>query len=122
MGYTIDDSHPDYIRVTVTSVLDKSTVLAAMSKLVNHPDYTIKHSLWDLSEATMGLTLQDLKEIIGVMRLYRTPKRFANKSSLLVSGTMESAMVKVFIGMSTLLPFEYKAFTCFADAEKFLKS
>ncbi len=70
MKHTLDNSHSVYIQMNVTGVVDKSGLLSAMSELINHPDYQDKHSLWDFTHATMGLSIGDLGEIVGVLGLF----------------------------------------------------
>lgn len=123
MAYILDDSHPVYIRMTVTDVVDKPGLIAAMSELVNHPDYPVKHSLWDFTRAALGISLGDLREIVGVLRLYKPrQENFANRSALLVPDTMHIAMVDVFISMTKFLPFNYKAFRTVEAAVAFLET
>jgi len=69
----------------------------------------------------MGLSISDLTEIIGVLKLYRPKqKEFANKSALLVSGRMNSAMVTMFTTMTKMLAFKYKVLKDEKSAESFL--
>lgn len=103
--------------------MDMETTLAAMEELVSHPEYYDKHSFWDFSTAQVGLAIQDLKEIAGVMKLFKPArKKFANKAALLVAGRMNLAIVNIFIAFSTMLPFEYKAFCEHEEAVEYLES
>ena len=107
MVYDLDVSHEKYIKVTVSGVVDKASLIAAMSELMQHSDYIQKHSFWNFHEAVMGLSIGDLKEIADVLRLYK-PKEmvFANKSAIVVPGEMHKVMVDLFIEMTKLLPFK----------------
>ncbi len=121
MGYQIDDKNDEYISITLTGMMDKQCIISALSELLNHPDYHKKHSLWDFSEARMGLTLGDLSEIIGVLRLFKTiENKFANRSALVITGKLQLAMGNVFISMATMLPFDYKVFENKEAAKTFL--
>ncbi len=123
MEYVLDASNKKYIKVTVSGIVDKSNLVAAMSELMQHSEYIKKHSFWDFYEATIGLTIGDLKEIAGVLKLYKPKiKDFANKSAIVVPGEMHKAMVDLFITMTKLLPFEYKVFNDRKKAEAFLYS
>jgi len=123
MGFTIEADHPAYLKIIVDGLMEKTVVLSAMAELLNHPDYCEKHSYWDLSNARMGLSLQDLKEIIGVMRLYKPRRKtFANKSAIVVDGKLEIAMANMFVTLSTLAPFRYKAFTNHEKARHYLET
>lgn len=68
MEYRLDDSHPVYIRMTVTGIADRPGLLSALSELLHHPAYTDKHSLWDFSRADMGVSIRDLSEIAGISK------------------------------------------------------
>ncbi len=121
MEYTLDNSHSVYIQMNVSGVVDKSGLLSAMSELVMHPDFTDKHSLWDFTQATMGLSISDFGEIAGVLGLYKSQKKnFANKSALLIPNLMELSMAKMFVSISKLLPFKYKVFKTREKALVFL--
>ena len=123
MNYDLDASHEKYIKISISGIVDKSSLVAAISELMQHSDYIQKHSFWDFYEATMGLTIGDLKEIAGVLKLYKPKeKEFANKSAIIVPGEMHKAMVDLFITMTKLLPFEYKVFNDLERAEAFLCS
>ena len=121
MKHTLDNSHPVYIQISIFGVLDKPGLLSAMANLFQHPDYMNKDSLWNFTHATMGLSLGDLGEIVGVLGLFKTKKKnFANKVALLVPNLMELGMAKMFVSISKLLPFTYKVFKAKEDAIAFL--
>jgi len=123
MEYELDASHNKYIKVTVSGIIEKVSLIAAISELMQHSEYLSKHTLWDLSNSTVGLTIGDLKEIAGVLRLFKPKeKNFANKSAIVVPGQMHKAMVDLFITMANRLPFKYKAFNDNEEAIAFLKS
>ncbi len=123
MDFTFDTTHEKYIKINVSGIVVKSEIISTMSQLLQHPEYLDKHSYWDFREATMGLSIGDLSEIAGILRLYKPKqKQFANKSALLVSGQMNSAMVDVFATMTKMLPFKYKVFKNPDDALAFLCS
>jgi len=121
MNHTLDDSHPAFIEIIVTGLVEKSSLIAAMSDLLNHPDYTQKHTLWDFRKASMGLSMEDLEEIAGVLKLFKpSNKDFSGRSALLVPSMMELSMAKVYISISRVLPFEYNAFKDKKEALAFL--
>jgi|GEM_PF-1377060 len=121
MEYQLDESHARYIRMTVTGLVEKKGLTAAMSKLLAHPDYPDKHSLWDFTDAAMGLSIGDLREIAGILRLYKTRnKNFANKSALVVPGFMDMGMAKIYVSLTKLLPFDYRVFQSIDQALNFL--
>lgn len=121
MEYRLDDSHPVYIRMTVTGLVDKPYLIAAMSHLVQHPDYPARHSLWDFTGAAMGISIGDLNEIAGVLRLYKPrQENFADKSALVVPDRLHQSMVDLFISMTRFLPFRYRAFKDIDAAVRFL--
>jgi len=123
MDFTIDATHNEYIKIIVSGVVVKSEIISTISQLLQHPEYLEKHTYWDFREATMGLSIGDLGEIVGILRLYKPKqKQFANKSALLVSGQMNSAMVNVFATMTKMLPFNYKVFKDEDQALSFLCS
>jgi hypothetical protein len=123
MKYTIDASDEKYIRVTGTGVLDRNSLMSAMSELMRHPEYAQKHSLWDFSGVSFGITLQDLEGIVGFLSLFQPlDKNFANRSALVVPGKMYQAMAEMFVSMTQNLIFEYKVFQDKRDALGFLKS
>ena len=123
MQYELDNSHDRYIRVTVTGILDRVVLMQATSELVNLPEYAIKHALWDLREAAMGLTFSDLKEIVGVLRLYKPGRKdFADKSAILVPGRMNRAMADIFVSLARSLPFKYRVFSDVESALDYLSS
>ncbi len=111
MKFKIDASHDKFIKIMVSGLVVKTELISAISQLLQHPEYLDKNSYWDFREAEMGLSIGDLNEIVGILRLYKPKqKKFANKSALLVSGQMNSAMVEVFATMTKSLPFRYKVF------------
>ncbi len=121
MNHQLNNSQPDYIRMVVTGVVEKANFIKAISELINHPDYHCKHVLWDFSSADMGLSMGDLLEIAGVLRLFKAKdKNFANKSALLIPDHMHRAMANIFVSISKLLPFEYKVFKTNNAAMHFL--
>ncbi len=123
MAYALDASHEKYIKITVSGIIEKVSFVAAISELMQHSEYLYKHSLWDLSDSTMGLTIGDLKEIAGVLSLYKPKEKdFANKSAIVVPGQMHKAMADLFINMATRLPFKYCAFNDTNKAAVFLCS
>ena len=123
MGYRIDSGQTRYIQVTVDGVLDRETALAELNDVLTRPDYPDRHTLWDFTGANMGLNIQDIEEITGVLRLYRPAgPGFANRVALVVSGRMELAMANIFIAAAKLLPFKYKAFLDLNAARTFASS
>ncbi len=123
MDFKFDATHEKYIKIIVSGMVVKTEIISAISQLLQHPEYLDKHSYWDFREATMGLSVGDLSEIVGILRLYKPKQRkFANKSALLVSGQMNSAMVNVFATMTKMLPFNYRVFKDKNHALSFLCS
>jgi hypothetical protein len=123
MDFELDSSHDNYIAMTVSGGVDKAGLISAISQLVQHPEYLDKHSFWDFTKADMGLTMGDLSEIIGVLRLYKPAQSdFADKSALLIPGKMNQAMVNVFVTLAKVLPFKYKVFNDSNKAKSFLSS
>ena len=123
MTYKIDASHEKYITITVSDVLERANLVAAISELMHHPEYLTKHSFWDLTEATMGLTLGDLTSIASALSHFKPKeKNFANKSAIVVPGQMHKAMGDVFISMAKHLPFKYRVFNDKKKAATFLCS
>ncbi len=121
MEYQLDNSHSRYIRMTVTDLVHKKGLTAAISELMAHPDYPSKHALWDFTQAAMGLSMGDLREIAGVLRLYKTRKKnFANKSALVVPGFLDMSMARIYVSLSKLLPFDYRVFQTIDEALDFL--
>ncbi len=121
MQTDIDWSHDRYVKITVTGTMVKPDLIALMAQILQHPDYIKKHVFWDLRDVTMGLSIADLKEIVGVLKLYRPGiDDFADRSALLVPGKMNNAMAQVFVTMTRLLPVKYRVFTDWQSAEKFL--
>ncbi len=122
MGYILD-SEIKYLKIVVDSQLDKQTVLAALNELIEHPEYSVKHTLWDLRRADNSLSMVDLKEIAGIMKLFKPRNQpFANKAVLLVSGKLNIAMANLFVGLTIPLLFEYKAFHDHEKAKIYLNS
>ncbi|MCP3873986.1 MAG: hypothetical protein GY699_12620 [Desulfobacteraceae bacterium] len=123
MEYDLNTSIEKYIEVTVSGLVDKTGLIAAISELMNHPDYTQKNTLWNFYESSIDLNIGDLKEISEVLSFYKPEdKKFANKSAIVVPGEMHKAMVDLFISMSKFLPFKYKAFRDKEKAKAFLQS
>ncbi|MBA3011970.1 MAG: hypothetical protein KKF12_05400 [Proteobacteria bacterium] len=123
MEFELDSSHEKYIKITITGLIVKPELISVMAQLLQHPEYLDKHTLWDLREANMGLSIGDLKEIIGVLRLYKPQKKdFANKTALFVPGKFNSAMAEMFVAMSKLLPIKYRVFNDLKQAESYLCS
>ncbi len=121
MEHVLDNSHPLYIQLNIFGTLDKPSLLSAMSEVFQHPDYMNKHSLWNFTQATMGLSIEDLNEIVGVLSLFKPQqKNFANKVALVVPTIMELSMAKIFVSLSKFLPFSYKIFKTKEDAKAFL--
>ncbi len=123
MEHDLNASPKQYIEITVSGRVYKEGLISAISELMNHPDYTQKHTLWNFYEFSVGLSIGDLKEITGVLSLYKPEdKNFANKSAIVVPGEMHKAMVDLFIAMSKFLPFKYKVFKDKEKAKDFLQS
>jgi len=119
--FELDASHSIYIKMRVTGIVDKPGLISAISELMQHPEYLDKHSFWDFTQANLGLSISDLNEIVGILRLYKPrQKEFANRSSILVTGPMTSAIVDMFVKMTALLPFNYRVFNDAKEAEAFL--
>ena len=121
LEYFISNEHNRYLRITVTGILSKNSMIKAIRDTMTHPEYNCKHSFWDCSDASMGMSLIDLKEIVGIFRLYKPEKStFANRVAILLTGNMNEAMVSLLIPMTRVLPFKFKLFTNHEKAEKFL--
>ncbi len=122
MPYSIKNHHQNYLEIVVKGLFDKKSALAAMNELLNHPEYYDKNSLWNFSSAQVGLSLMDLKEIAGVMKLFiPKQKQFADKVALFVSGRVHLGIANIFVTLSTLLPFKYKAFSDIKKAKAYLE-
>ncbi len=121
MGYIIDRSHDKYIKITVSGLADKETLLKAAAEVLQDPEYTVKNTMWLFSEAKLGLDIADLKELAGIFSLYKPEvKEFANKSAIVLSGRLLTAMGEIFVTMTKLLPVRYKVFNDIKAAEAFL--
>ena len=122
MIHQLNDSQSSYIQIVVTGVVEKATLLEAMSEVFRHPDYNFKHSLWNFSNATsLGLSIVDMKELVGILKLFKIKdKTFANKVALLIPNHLHQAMATIFVSLSKLLPFEYKIFQTREAAINFL--
>ena len=119
----LDWSHKNYLKITISGLLVKSELMAVMAEILQHPDYVKKHTFWDLRQTGMGLSMGDLKEIVGVLKLYkpRNPN-FADRAALLVPGRMNSAIAEVFVAMTKLLPIKYRVFRDQDEAKAYLLS
>lgn len=103
--------------------LTKYEMLTAILEVMRHPDYHHKHSFWDCTDAMMRMSLFDLKEIVDTFKSYQPQgENFANKIAVLISGNMNKAIMDIFIPMTKVLPFHFKAFTIQDELEKFLCS
>ncbi len=123
MDAVLDSSHARYIKITISGVLVKPELIAVMAQILQHPEYLDKHTLWDLTEASMGLAIADLMEIVGVLRLYKPARKdFADKAALLISGKFNSAMAEIFVTMSKVLPVKYRIFNDWDKAEAYVCS
>ena len=101
MEYTLDTSHERYIKISVNGLIVKSELVKLMAEILKHPLYPDRHTFWDLRHASLGLSISDLKEIVGVLRLYNPPvKRFSGKAALLVPGKMNTAIAEIFVAMT----------------------
>lgn len=121
MSIRLDDSHSEYIKMTISGVIDKTTLIQAISELMGHSEYLDKHSYWDFTKGKMGVSMGELKEIIELLLLYKPQrKEFANKSALVVDSKMNQAMGDFFLTFTRLLPFEYQFFDSHQEAERFL--
>ncbi len=120
MGFALEP-HDHYLEIVFDGVLVKQTVLSSLNQLVNHPEYYEKHSLWNLSDIRVGFSMSDIKEIIGVMRLF-TPKQadFANRSAFLVSGQVNISLAEIVVEMARTLPFDFKVFSDSSSARAHL--
>lgn len=98
-----------------------SGLIPVMAQVLQHSQYPDRHVYWDLTQADMGLSIGDRREIIGVLRLYQPEKKsFSDRSSLLVSGSLNRAMGDLFVSMAKVLPFKYRIFTDPEEAEAYL--
>jgi hypothetical protein len=123
MDFKLDASHKKYIKITISGLVMKPALISVMAKILQHPEYLDKHTFWDLTEASMGLSIADLKEIVGVLRLYKPErKNFADRAAMLVSGKLNSAMLEMFVTMSKLLPIKYRVFNDWDKAEAYICS
>lgn len=121
MTHTLDEKHNSYIIMKVIGVLDRESALSVIKEILNHPDYPIKHTLWDLTSVQMRLSVDDFREISGILKLYKPPDDdFANRSAFLVKNRLELAMANVFIAITAFLPFQYKAFLDIENAISYL--
>jgi len=122
VDYPLDDTHKKYIKIIVTGPLEKNRIIHAMKALMTHPEFKIKHSFWNLKGASQGgIDILDIREIVGVLRLYRPKEKdFANKSAFLVSGGVNKSLINIYITMANLLPFKYRVFTDQDEARRFL--
>lgn len=120
LGFALT-THDHYLEVVCDGLLIKHTVLSSLNQLLNHPEYYEKHSLWDLSAIRVGCSMSDVKEIIGVMRLF-SPKQadFANRSAWLVSGQINLSLAEMIIEMAKTLPFDFKIFSDSSRAREHL--
>lgn len=122
MGYELNVSHETYIEVTANELITKDELIKAISMLMLHDEYTEKHVLWNFSEASWKVNIGDLREVLGVVRLYKPETEFANKSAIVVPDDINRALVEVFIMMTRLLPFDCKVFRKKEDAVGFISS
>lgn len=121
MEFKIEDRHEKYLKLIVCGVFNKNGLIHAISETMNHPDYAHKHSYWDFTQATMSMSIYDLKEIVGIFRLYKPDtENFANRVAILISGELNNAILKIFIPMTKLLPFRFQVFTKEEDVMNFL--
>ncbi len=120
METKLDWTHNTYVKITISGLLVKPELISLMADILKHPNYPTRHTFWDLRHCGMGLSIVDLKEITGVLKLYRPEKNFADKAALLVPGKMNSAMAEVFVTMTKLLPIKYKVFSNWEKAKDYV--
>ncbi len=123
METELDLSHPEYIKVMISGLIVKPELISLMGEILQHPQYQEKHTLWDFRQASLGLSIGDLKELVGIMKLYKPEnKKFADRSALLVPGKFNSAIAEMFVSMTRLLPVKYHVFNDYDSAEAYLLS
>ena len=111
MNHSVDPSHDKYISIALNGKITLEVMIAAISELMGHSDYKAKHSLWDFSKGYLGLSINDLKQIVRFLEMY-TPenKSSANKAAMVIPRGIHQAIMKIFISMSSTLPYEYEVF------------
>lgn len=123
MDAELDSSHKRYIRITISGLIVKPELISVMAQILQHDEYLDKHTFWDLRDASMGLSIGDLKEIVGILKLYKPEREnFADKAALLVPGKFNSAVAEMFVTMSKLLPIKYRVFSDHDKAQAYLLS
>ncbi len=121
MNYTLDVSHEKYIKIIVSGHIDKTSLVEAISEVMQHPDYVQKNTFWDCRSGSMGLTIGDLNEIVGILKSYKPKEKIiGNKSAIVVPGEMNKAMMEIFVTMSKWFPINFKIFTDIDKAIKFV--
>lgn len=123
MKYEFDSSNERYIEVGTSGLISKADLIAATSELMKHPDFSHKHSLWVFFDFTLGIDIDELKEVAGTFRLYR-PKQadFVNKQAIVLPSHMYKAIVNLSFTITSGLPFEFHSFTDKSKAIAFLCS
>ncbi|MFO7883247.1 MAG: hypothetical protein R6U68_00355 [Desulfobacteraceae bacterium] len=85
METELDLSHPEYIKVMISGLIVKPELISLMGEILQHPQYQEKHTLWDFRQASLGLSIGDLKELVGIMKLYTATFWYLSNRILFIS-------------------------------------
>lgn len=121
MEYAINDTPDNFFRITVSGKVTKDELMPAMSEIITHPDYARKHTLWDYSSANLGLNMDDIHELSGILKLLKPgTEDFADRSVIVVKGEMVRQQVEMFVSMAGSGPLTFRVFTDLSAAEAYL--
>ena len=128
----IKDTKPEYfikkkpgrfLDITIKGDLTKPLFFKAMHELINHPDYFEKSTIWNLLDAKMRLSFEDLREITYILRKYKLQQKVNEKKlAVVASGEFNIYIIKFSIELLSFLPFEFRIFDDYDEAIIFLKN
>jgi hypothetical protein len=120
--YTITNDKP-FLQVLLDGKVYKHELLAAQFELMTHPDYTVKNSMWVFSDSFgSAFSAISIDLLIERIKTLYPPRATKEKAAMVSCSNTQNAIMQMICKKfdNASLPFKFRAFRDYAEAEAWL--
>ncbi len=110
-----------YFLLTFLKIADRETIVVAYSSLLRHNNFTREsHTLWDMRDAMVDLSISDITKISAAVTQVREQRSEKARSVFLVTDPSDTVILQNYITATAHYPVEFKIFDDYQSGIKWL--
>ncbi len=116
----------DFLQVFLSGRIDRQELFDAQEKLMSHPEYFTKNAMWMFDHSISGEVTEDscFAALVGKIKANCRKNNSKTKTALIVSSASHMGLLSRFCQEADTagLPFRFRAFRDYADAQAWLSA